>query len=377
MIRRAFRWLFLAGFVFGCAAAVSAEEPEAIGARIVFGSCLNPFRDHEVLRAAIDRDPDYTIFLGDNVYIDTRDPDDFPRSYRVLGESELVRELRRMSRTFAIWDDHDFGSNDAGSDYPLKRVSERAFLDFWEIPRGDPRRERPGIYYAETVGPPGRRVQFILLDTRYFRAPLLRGNPRAGDTGRGPYRAVLGDGGGTSGGDAERTPRDTVGASAHALLGADQWTWLERQLEQPATVRIIASSIQVLAEHHGWESWANAPEERRRLLDAVAGTVDGGTTHVVFLSGDRHFSEVSRRRFGPEGRLIAYDVTSSGINRAYPQNTPITPNRFRVAGPIRPYNVGEIEITWPDGGGKPRLVARVHTDARRPAITVPIPPTAP
>ena len=74
------------------------------------------------------------------------------------------------------------------------------------------------------------------------------------------------------------------------MLGEDQWAWLEEQLRTPAEVRLIASSIQVVAEDHGWEKWMNFPHERERLYRLIRETRAEG---VVFLSGDRHLAELS------------------------------------------------------------------------------------
>ena len=70
----------------------------------------------------------------------------------------------------ATWDDHDLGANDAGGDYPKKDESQKIFLDFFGDPADSPRRHRPGVYDAKVFGPEGKRVQVILLDTRYFRS---------------------------------------------------------------------------------------------------------------------------------------------------------------------------------------------------------------
>jgi hypothetical protein len=70
-----------------------------------------------------------------------------------------------------------------------------------------------------------------------------------GVAGKGPYGVDDGDG---------------------TLLSAVQWRWLEELPTRPAGLRIVASSIQVLASHHGYESWANFPHERERLLSLVS-----------------------------------------------------------------------------------------------------------
>ena len=87
------------------------------------------------------------------------------------------------------------------------------------------------------IGPPGNRVQIILLDTRYFRDDFRRSEKRS--AGYIP--------------DADR---------AKSLLGSAQWAWLEAELRKPADVRLLVSSIQALTEDHGWERWGHLPRER-------------------------------------------------------------------------------------------------------------------
>ena len=115
---------------------------------------------------------------------------------------------------------------------------KRSFLDFLGEPEDSRRRQTPGIYDSLTLGPVGKRVQFILLDTRYFRTALMRAPVR--EKGKGPY-----------------APNQSKEAG---ILGETQWKWLEKTLGEPAEIRILASSIQVLSTTHGWETWGNFPE---------------------------------------------------------------------------------------------------------------------
>ena len=72
----------------------------------------------------------------------------------------------------ATWDDHDYGLNDGGVEFAHKALAKDLFLDFWDVPAGDIRRTRGGIYASCIIGPAGKRVQVILLDVRWFRSPL-------------------------------------------------------------------------------------------------------------------------------------------------------------------------------------------------------------
>ena len=203
----------------------------------------------------------------------------------------------------------------------MRAESQKAFLDFFGEPPDSPRRKRPGVYDAHVFGPEGKRVQVILLDTRYFRSSPLKRNPKALHN-QGPYG-----------------PNPD---SATTILGEAQWKWLADQLRVPAEIRLIASSIQVVAEEHGWEKWMNFPHERRTLFDLIRETHAEG---VILLSGDRHFAELSVADDADVGYPI-YDVTSSGLNQAFKTWRPLEPNRHRVAAMITGDNFGVVAIDW-------------------------------
>jgi alkaline phosphatase D len=106
----------------------------------------------------------------------------------------------------------------------------------------------------------------------------------------------------------------------------------------------LVSSIQVIAEDHGWEKWANLPHERTRLLKLLRKT---GAEGAVILSGDRHLAELSRL----DGDAVngigypLYDLTSSGLNRGGGGSSD-EPNRHRIGRNIRHNNFGKITINW-------------------------------
>jgi len=125
------------------------------------------------------------------------------------------------------------------------------------------------------------------------------------------------------------------------MLGEAQWRWLEAQLREPAEVRLLASSIQVVAEDHGWEKWMNLPRERERLFTLIRET---GATGVLFLSGDRHLAELSMMDGGAGYPL--YDLTASGMNNASKVWRPYEVNRHRVGTMNWGNNFGMITIDW-------------------------------
>lgn len=296
---------------------------DAMITRLAFGSCNHQLRPQGFWSLIAQTDPDLFLFIGDNVYVDIPEPpedaEDFERTYATLEAQTGWRALRSEVPVLATWDDHDYGLNDAGVEYPLKEIAQQQFITFFDLPEDSAVRQREGVYDAHLFGPEGRRVQVILLDTRYFRDAITP-NPDGRVNGLGPY-----------------IPR-TDGQGS--LLGDTQWAWLEQQLEQPADLRIIASSIQVVADEHGWETWGNLPHERDRLYDLIAQT---GANGVVFISGDRHLTEVSCEH-GPGTPYPIFDFTSSGMNEG--DQDIDEPNTHRVGEVFRTANFGLIQIAW-------------------------------
>ena len=289
--------------------------------RIAFGSCHRQRQPAPIFATLADWQPELFVMLGDNVYADTDDPVVIAACWQALDALPDFARLRASTHLLATWDDHDYGLNDAGADYSQRDASQDCFLDFMEVAQDDPRREREGVYHAEVFGTPGRRVQVILLDTRYHRSPLVLNQ---GERPNGRY-----------------VPSEDPTAT---VLGEAQWGWLEEQLRQPAELRLIGSSIQLLSDEHGWETWGNFPAERNRMLSLIART---GAEGVVFLSGDRHASEFSVRppvHDGMSPRYPLYDLTSSSLNQ--PRAWGPERNPWRLGDLVFDANFGTIEIDW-------------------------------
>lgn len=292
--------------------------------RIAFGSCVHQDHEQPIWKAINIEHPDLFVFLGDNIYGDTEDMAELKRKYQKLGANPGFQTLRSQSHVLATWDDHDYGADDVGAEYPQKEASRQIMLDFWGEPTESARRTRKdGIYTAHIYGKPGQRVQLILLDLRWNRSPLkgvskvdylLKKAPKK----MGPYEPIT----------------DT----SAQLLGETQWQWLAEQLQQPADLRIIASSIQLLPEFTGWESWANFPHERTRLFTLIDQLkVDG----VFIISGDTHWSEFSK--VNDVTGYPLWEATSSGLTEEWKA---ISPNKHRLGVAEHRNNYGLIEINW-------------------------------
>ena len=137
-----------------------------------FGSCITEKRDQPIWKAIEKENINEFFFMGDNVYGDSKDGLLKEMEISYLKQKDMFPEWLYTKKLNAIWDDHDYGKNDGGTEYPLKEQAQRLFLEFWNIDVNDPRHKRNGIYFNEEKIITGLKVNLIGLDTRYHRYPL-------------------------------------------------------------------------------------------------------------------------------------------------------------------------------------------------------------
>jgi alkaline phosphatase D len=302
-------------------------DPQATLTRIAFGSCNHQSAPQHMWGQIAAQNPQLFLMLGDNVYGDNAwDADagleSLRRAYALQASHPEFTGFRVKVPMMATWDDHDFGLNDAGGSFPMRRWGEALFETFWGSP--DRVRARPGVYDATITGPAGKRVQVILLDTRFFRSDLKR---MAWSRERPPLGSYLPD-----------------SDPAKTMLGGEQWAWLEQELAKPADLRILVSSIQVITDAHQFEAWATMPAERAKLYDLVAARAPSG---VVMLSGDRHAGGIYKTQHKGE---TLWELTSSSLNLAFSndvqRSTDREPDPARVGMFYGVENYGLVDIDW-------------------------------
>ncbi len=275
---------------------------------IAFGSCNDVFADQPLWPAIARLRPDVFLWTGDIVYADIANFPPLPGQVRyrfglprvatvldLRGHYALQKKipgyaaLQGQARILGIYDDHDYGQNNAGRDFPLREAAQAALLDFLDEPADSPRRTQSGAYAAYDYKTPGGPLRIVLLDTRYHR--------------------------------------DDPGPQSD-VLGPQQWRWLERQLtDSPARWFWLVSSIQILPDEHAYEAWARFPAARERLIRMLETTRPRG---LVLVSGDRHLAEISRMR--TRGGLDLVEITASGMTHSVPPDWSES-NRFRE-GPL-------------------------------------------
>lgn len=286
---------------------------------VSFGSCNKQDNPQPLWNAIAEQNPDIFIWGGDNIYADTEDMAEMKADYQTqLNNTDYSSFLEQINYQFyGTWDDHDYGKNDAGEEWAYKAESQQLFLDFMGVEPSDSRRKRKGVYHAETFEVKDKSLKLIVLDTRYFRSPLLE--------------------------DEQTKKRYKPWERREGtMLGEAQWEWFENELaNSTADYHIVMSSIQVWSDEHGFETWGNFPHEVEKLKTLLS-------THqpknLVILSGDRHISEFSSQQLENFDYPI-FDFTSSGLTHAY-SSFSSEPNADRVGEVVATESFGTLKYNF-------------------------------
>ncbi|NNC94328.1 MAG: alkaline phosphatase family protein [Chitinophagales bacterium] len=230
-------------------------------------------QDYRIFKTIENNPSEFMIWLGDNNYL--REVDWSSESgiqYRYHNDRKLpeMQGLLSSRNHFATWDDHDYGPNDSDKSYRLKNVSLQAFKDYWgNQTYGEDK--NPGVYSSFSWAD----ADFFLLDNRYHRS-----NNRYPDD----------------------SPEKT-------FLGNKQMEWLKNSLlSSRARFKFIVCGSQMLNLHNRNEAFARYANEFEELMNFI---VEADIWGVVFISGDRHFSEIIKREQASFYTL--YDITSSPL----------------------------------------------------------------
>ena len=251
--------------------------------RIALGSCNDQEKDQSFWAKILTKKPDLWIGMGDNVYADTRNPNKLASTYEKLMNNKYYKHFAEKVKISGTWDDHDYGENDAGKDFPIKSQSRESFWNFIRVPETSELRSQDGIYRAENYRVGTSLVRILYLDARSFRDPLHKNS-------KGEYLTTDGD-----------------------VLGQKQWFWLEKQMSEVGIAAlIVVSGTQFLPQEHRFEKWANFPKSRNRLLKAFERS---NARIKLILTGDRHFAEFSKFVFEDGTQLT--EITSSGMTHSY------------------------------------------------------------
>ena len=261
--------------------------------------------EYEVFESIVSAEPDMMLWLGDNVYLREVDFQSYSGYlYRYTHTRALpeMQELLKACPNYAIWDDHDYGPNDGDASWIHRDWAQEAFKTFWANPSYGAPSGANNIATAFRFND----VEFFLLDNRSQR---IHHNNRTQDI---------------------------------HVLGEEQIDWLIAALNKSkAPFKMVAVGGQFLntAERH--ENMANFPE-RQEIIDRIEEEHIHG---VVFLTGDRHCTDMSRIEL--EGGAVIHDLTVSPLTSSAYDNTD-EPNDLRVEGTTVPFrNFAELNFSGP------------------------------
>jgi alkaline phosphatase D len=246
-----------------------------------------------IARALSSRGGDAMLWLGDNAYLREVDFNSWTGILRRWTNTRSLPALQPFLAAmpqYAIWDDHDFGPNDSDRGWFNKALTRAAFGLFWP----NAGRGIPELGGAITTEFSYSDVEVFMLDDRWFRAPDRR------KTGTRPY------------------------------FGEAQLQWFVDALASSrATFKIVAVGGQVLNPAARFENYATYPDERQRFLDLIAQEHVSG---VVFLSGDRHHTELTRLERA--GTYPLFDLTVSPLSAGVSRPPADEANTGRVDGTL-------------------------------------------
>ena len=259
----------------------------------------------------------FMLWLGDEWY--TREVDYYSEWglwYRASHDRAIpvMQNFLKAMPQFAMWDDHDYGPNDIGKNYILKEVSRNVFNNYFCNPSSGENGQ--GIYTMTSWGD----ADIFMTDDRWWRSAdrikdSLNGKPNP---------------------DKE-------------MLGAQQMEWLKNSLlYSSATFKIIAVGSQVLNPASPFDKWWNFPAEYDDLMNFIITYKING---VVFLTGDRHHSEIIKVE--RPGTYPLYDITVSPLTSGtHSFGGPEKNNTYRVLGIDEKQNFGKISFSGKRGDRK-------------------------
>ena len=270
--------------------------------RIALLGCIRQYQPVPALQSYVDARPDLSIWVGDNIYVDTQDkPELIAQGYEALARLPGFSQLRAMGQHIATWDDHDYGDNNAGAEYPLKAESTRLFTHFWGL-QGQLPHPNDGIYHDRIYEHGGQRLHVIMLDVR--------------------------------------THRDKPDGNGD-ILGERQWQWLEGALKVKADLTLLVSGSQIFLDREsGSETWDQYPKSLDRLMLSIR---QAKSERLVFITGDQHYGEVAKKAGALD--FDAIELQFAGLNQTEEPEF----NSYRDSpAAISVHSMGLIDVQWSD-----------------------------
>ncbi len=235
---------------------------------VAFSACARTGSNGAVFDEIASHDPILYIATGDLFYGDftVNRPEWFRDAYTEVLTAPAQASLYRHVPIAYVFDDHDFGPNNASGRSPSAPAAQETFRAF--VPHAPLVEERGPIHRAFTIG----RVTFVVTDLRSRRDA--------------PDRAVM------------RPPRSTMGeAQREWFLGT------VREASRTAALVVWVNTSPWIADGGLFQDhWGKYAEERRLIADAFE---NDGVRNLVMLCGDAHMLAIddgSHNRYASSGR---------------------------------------------------------------------------
>ncbi len=251
--------------------------------------------NYEIYEQIPEKHPDFMIWDGDNTYLRQNEWDSRSAMIYRYTHDWSIPEKQKLFATmphYAIVDDHDFGPNDSDGSFWNKDTSEEVFNLFWANPT--PVSGLKSATYQFNYND----ADFFLLDNRYYRDPntLKSKDPKT-------------------------------------MLGKEQLDWLKKALVfSKARFKFVVMGGQFLNTARNFETYSNNgfDKERQEIIDFI---YKEGLKNVIFLTGDRHLTEISLLDQGKRFPKI-WDVTVSPFTSGPNTHGNQEKNLLRVPGTL-------------------------------------------
>ncbi|MBY0516674.1 MAG: hypothetical protein K2P81_07195 [Bacteriovoracaceae bacterium] len=261
--------------------------------KFIVGSCADVRVSEEqskTWKSIESQKPEWIFLIGDNVYAvqgegEITSEEKLWERYVETRESIDLYRFKTLIPVQAIWDDNDYGQKDGGTTYSLKKESQEIFKSFFmPFYPNDNLITGPGVSSRLAL----RGMHFSFLDDRSFR-----------DSGKldGTH------------------------------FGEEQMNWLFDDFQKAQLPTWIISGDQFFGGYHKFDSFeGNHPQDFEKFIKRLKEI----QTPFVFISGDRHLTEVMQFPRALLGQL-SFEITTSPLHgKLYSGRGNIDPNPWRV-----------------------------------------------
>ncbi len=276
--------------------------------RFVVGACADIRQSEHQAKmwaSVAAQNPEWVFLIGDNVYAaqDEAEITDAAQLWQRYVDHRRTLDLYRWKKLIpvhSVWDDNDYGQKDGGTSYALKTEAQAIFKAFF----------LPAFPIDNVIPGPGiatrlqlRGMHFAFLDNRSFREHQLP--------------------------EGEH-------------FGIEQEAWMLGALKSSQLPTWLISGDQFFGGYHKFDSFEG---RHPRAFENFLKQLKEVPTPFVFVSGDRHMTEVMQFPRALLGQL-SFELTTSPLHgKTYPGSGTGVANPWRVVANDSSLNFMAIE-TW-------------------------------